>query len=318
MKNVKKFETSYVGYIIALANGQQWNIIGSEDLKGWVSKWATIMELQPYNSKRGTKLIVTCTNSMECSIEQLLCGVNQNFKIRLPKSGWKSYKVPYVKIWYNNTVKDIICGIQSELSINENIIGMWEALHPIYRDAHECGGLPLHAALVRWKEIGVTLAATGNTGKSTCCRRIPPPWYALCDDETLIVRNEKKQYLAHPFPTWSEYLFKRSERTWNVQQNLPLKAIFFLEQAEKDEVVPIGRGQAAILINQSVSQLYRQSLGNLIREGKRVLIRKLFDNACELAKAIPAYILRVSLTGKFWEEMEKVLSRLPENVSTGK
>jgi hypothetical protein len=33
----------------------------------------------------------------------------------------------------------------------------------------------------------------------------------------------------------------------------------------------------------------------------------LFNNACELAKAVPAYILRVSLEGRFWEEMEKVI-----------
>jgi hypothetical protein len=31
------------------------------------------------------------------------------------------------------------------------------------------------------------------------------------------------------------------------------------------------------------------------------------DNACAMAQAIPCYILRVSLTGKFWQEIEKVL-----------
>jgi hypothetical protein len=35
---------------------------------------------------------------------------------------------------------------------------------------------------------------------------------------------------------------------------------------------------------------------------------KLFENATELAKAVPAFRLQVSLEGRFWEEMEKVLN----------
>jgi hypothetical protein len=34
---------------------------------------------------------------------------------------------------------------------------------------------------------------------------------------------------------------------------------------------------------------------------------KLFDNACELARKIPAYRLRITKSGRFWEEIEKVL-----------
>ena len=38
----------------------------------------------------------------------------------------------------------------------------------------------------------------------------------------------------------------------------------------------------------------------------------IFGNACELAKHIPCYILRVHITGKFWQKIEKVLAGNPK------
>jgi len=37
-----------------------------------------------------------------------------------------------------------------------------------------------------------------------------------------------------------------------------------------------------------------------------MLKEKVFDNACKLARGIPAFKLRVSLDGKFWKEMERI------------
>ena len=155
-------------------------------------------------------------------------------------------------------------------------------------------------------------------GKSTCCRRLPPPWQILCDDETLIVRDDQKRYLVHPFPTWSNLFRQVSEQTWNVQQHLPLSAIFFLDQSKHNEVVPLGGGEAAILINQSVKQICSLIYSSFSSKGERKVRRRLFDNACELAKTIPVFTLRVSLTGQFWKEIEKVLSELPVVTTTNK
>lgn len=47
--------------------------------------------------------------------------------------------------------------------------------------------------------------------------------------------------------------------------------------------------------------------GNLNLKEEKVIRKKLFDNACQLAKAVPVFSLRVSLNGRFWENMEKVL-----------
>lgn len=135
----------------------------------------------------------------------------------------------------------------------------------------------------------------------------PPPWKALCDDLTLIVMDTPMQYPAHPFPTWSGYLWKLSETTWDIQRHIPLSTIFFLEQGTTDEVIPIGRGQASALLTESATQVCYPIWRYLVREEERTLREKIFDNACELAKTIPAFRLRVSMNGRFWEEMERAL-----------
>jgi SynChlorMet cassette protein ScmC len=100
---------------------------------------------------------------------------------------------------------------------------------------------------------------------------------------------------------------KRSKRTWNVQRCIPLSAIFFLEQAENDEVVAMGNGEAAVSISNSIKQVLLRTQYYMDREEVKSSRLKLFDNACELARKIPAYRLRITKSGRFWEEIEKVL-----------
>ena len=181
------------------------------------------------------------------------------------------------------------------------------ALYPILERVQDSGGLALHAAVVERQGIGILLAASANTGKSTCCSRLSSPWRPLCDDEALVVQDDKKQYQVHPLPTWSDYFMKRSEQTWNIESHVPLAAIFFLEQAEIDDVVPMGRGQAAVYIAQSAMQVSEPNLSNVDRAEVRAFRKKLFDNSCDLARVIPAFKLQVSLNGRFWEKIEQVV-----------
>jgi SynChlorMet cassette protein ScmC len=155
---------------------------------------------------------------------------------------------------------------------------------------------------------GVLFSASGGTGKSTTCRRLPDYWKPLCDDETLVVLDSNKEYRAHPFPTWSDYLMKRAPNTWDVQYSVPVSAIFFLERADNDEVTHLSASEVSVLMMESASQvcvhnktLYRQ------QPDLAEFRKKLFNNACNLAMKIPAFRLRISLNGKFWEEVENVL-----------
>ncbi|MEE9604789.1 MAG: SynChlorMet cassette protein ScmC, partial [Candidatus Scalindua sp.] len=200
--------------------------------------------------------------------------------------------------------------IDNDGSYDLEIVNMLNSLHPIYQRVQDGGGLPLHAALLELDEKGILLAAPGDTGKSTSCRRLPDYWNPLCDDEALVVFDHENRYRAHPFPTWSEYLWKSSDKTWNVQHSVPLHAIFFLEQAESNEVFPLGEGKAAVSINQSATEVSRRLRRKLDDQTKRPLAKLQFDNACNMAKSIPSFTLRASLHGRFWEEMEKTLATL--------
>jgi hypothetical protein len=45
----------------------------------------------------------------------------------------------------------------------------------------------------------------------------------------------------------------------------------------------------------------------LFKEEVRALYLERFNNLCALARAIPAHVLHISLTGAFWQEIERAL-----------
>ena len=292
-------------YCLELADSQGWHIIATKEASLWVEKLASIMGLKTGKANKYRKLIIIRRNG--CLDGDMMANIREDLKLPLPINGWISHDLRVIRFMYHSNVQDIIYMIGEEEGWEIELIRMEQALLPIYQRTIDYGGLPLHAALVEKDGRGVLLGGSGGAGKSTCCSRIPPPWHVLCDDETLIVKDSQKLYVAHPFPTWSDYLWRRSERTWNVERSVPLIAIFFLEQSERDEVVPIGQGQAAIMINQLAFQVSQQNWKTTNQEEGRSLKIRLFNNASELARSVPSFILRVSLTGQFWKEIEKVL-----------
>lgn len=289
-----------------LANGHGWYITATEEARTWVERLANIMKLETCEVSEYPKLIFVREKSFKNHAEETLLSIKQ-----LSMKGWELHDLRLIRVWIHHDIPDVICEIGYEKDYNHdydfNVVKMLLSLYPIYQRELNSGGLPFHAGLIERKDKGALLAAPGGTGKSTCCRRIPLPWNPLCDDEALIVFDGMGQYIVHPFPTWSELIQKRSESTWDVQRHVPLSAIFFLEQAKNDEVISIGQGQAAILINKMANQVCYRNWKNLGLEKQALFKKELFNNSCELAKKIPAFILRVSLSGQFWEEIESVL-----------
>ena len=295
------------GYCMRLANGQGWQITATEEVGSWVEKLTRIMELKECDSDGYPKLVFVHNENVEERNREPVCYLHPRIKDGLPTNGWQPQDFVWLQIWTHPEIRDVICEMKPQGEKEEDILAMRMALQPIYQRIQDSGGLPLHAALLEWNGFGILLAASGSIGKSTCCRRLRGPWRALCDDEALVVRDNKEGYLVHPFPTWSDYYLNRSEQTWNIQRSLPLSAIFLLEQAEADEVVPIGQGQAAALVYVSATQVCARNWMTISHEQLTIARKRLFENVCDLAKEIPAYKLKVSLEGDFWGEMEKVL-----------
>jgi len=114
-------------------------------------------------------------------------------------------------------------------------------------------------------------------------------------------------YWAHPWPTWSRFLWGGSGGTWDVQHAVPLKGVFFLSRAAEDHVESLGPGHALSLLVECAQQASQLMVRGLGKEATRALHLERFDNLCALARVVPAHLLHISLTGAFWEEIEQTL-----------
>ncbi|MBN2357884.1 MAG: SynChlorMet cassette protein ScmC [Deltaproteobacteria bacterium] len=171
-------------------------------------------------------------------------------------------------------------------------------------------GLLVHAALAERAGRGVILAGPGGSGKSTASGRLPVPWRSLSDDQALVVRDRGGRCWAHPWPTWSRFLWGGPGGTWDVERAVPLQAIFFLDRAPADGVRRIGQGEAACLAIAVVEQAAMNHL--LVDSGldpKRLRLQR-FALIDALVKQVPCYVLQASLTGSFWSLLDAVLDGL--------
>lgn len=278
---------------IRLASDEIWQLISTFEAREWLDKLCTIMGLDEFSELEGHKIIFFKNVSDKSNITKFL---NLN-KVHLLNTG-------PLRLYKCQNASHFICEISNTYSPEVELLKMAQSILPLYMSVLHQGGLPLHGALLERNGIGIAIAAPGGTGKSTCASRIPKPWQALCDDEQLIVRDKKGIYHAHPFPTWSRCNQEPME-IWNVQTHVPISAIFFLKKSKKDEVNLLSSSLSAVLIYKLSLPVFNRILGS-IDESESTLIKKLiFENACDIAKDIPSFILEASLEGKFWEVIER-------------
>jgi SynChlorMet cassette protein ScmC len=159
----------------------------------------------------------------------------------------------------------------------------------------------------------VLLVGRSGVGKSTACRRLPPRWNVLGDDLALAVRRPGGGFAVHPLPTWSAVGEASGEKTWDIQRGVCLSAVFFLTQAAEDEILPAGRAMATVMLADAAMGIFET-----VRVQDRSLEKKLlggnaFANAASMARSVPTYILRLSLTGRFWERIEEILEKQADN-----
>lgn len=173
--------------------------------------------------------------------------------------------------------------------------------------AQDSGGVLLHGALAEKDGKGVLLAGRGEAGKTTASGRLTLPWRSLCDDTALVVRDGEGSYRAHPWPTWSTFMFGGQGGSWDIQRSVPLKGIFLLEQAPEERAEPTGQGEAVCLLSECAEQVTLPVLHSMTPGEARGFRVQRFDNISDLTRAVPVFTLRLSLTGRFWKEIERVL-----------
>lgn len=202
----------------------------------------------------------------------------------------------------------VICTLALHNHWGNRYVNLLHLSQVLARAAQAHGGLLIHGALAERDGIGVILAAPGGTGKTTASSRLPDPWRSLCDDTTLVTRDRHDNYLAHPWPTWSRFIDGGPDGAWDVQKAVPLKGIFFLNQAPEDRAEPVGAGQAVSLLIESAKQASMINAPHQHKEEVRAQHLEQFTNLCALASNVPAHVLYISLTGAFWQEIDQALS----------
>ena len=285
-------------YELRIDNGTRWVLQAAAGAEDWLVRFASIMGLPPNSGSADTVTLMRAAGTRPCPRETDL----------LDHEGavWDFRRVPGAVLDHSTAGRRILCLLPPARNEGVDLESMRHVLLPLYLEALRMGGFPVHAALVERNGRGVLLAGRGGIGKSTCCRRLPLPWSVLADDLALVIRDGIGNYRAHALPTWST-LRAGVGGAWNVRRSVLLEAIFFLEQWETDEATPAGRGEAAVACRRSAMEVF-WSVGpfKLVGEEPDIATQS-FENAADFSLAVPAYRLRVSLTGRFWERIEEVL-----------
>jgi len=294
------------GYRLLLNNGSGWWITSDEESASILQKAVEIMTLKE-SPPDGLPRLMFSRNIEAVQGSNEGNNTHSDLDILTASDEWSVFDFDYIHVWHHGDDPNVMCEVIDKPGGLDDYLVIWYLIHVIYDQSLSLGALPCHAGLAEYKGKGILLAAPGGVGKSTACSRLPDGWKSLCDDEALVVLDKNGTYRVHPFPTWSDYLFQRAQNTWDVQYSIPLSGIFFLEQSESDEVIPIASNQATLYISRSANEVFKRSRMCMNHEERMEQVIQVFNNACELAKAIPAFRLRVSLNGRFWEEIEKVL-----------
>ncbi|GEM_PF-4854555 len=199
------------------------------------------------------------------------------------------------------------------------------------------GGGLIHAALGELDGKGFLMAAPGGTGKSTASGRLPSPFISHCDDTTLVVKDKEGNFWAHPYPTWSRFYWGGEGGSWKFDDVVPLGSIFYLSQSETDTISFLTPGEKVSCCVAAFEQASRMLARNEINKDKintkrpeeekpirkpkdwfaigndpdqmdsRKIRMHWFENAIFMSKQLPCNRLNLSLTGNFYELIEKSL-----------
>lgn len=281
---------------LALADGSVWGIVPGDVMAAAIcSRLAEAMQLCPYHAP-AYRLCVLTDNS----------GVYSDTAFAGRESQLQRH-VPWTFLLSDDD--HIVTCIVPPAQNNDILMNQLLQLSlVVVRQAQVRGGFLLHGALAERDGWGMILAGPGRVGKTTASRRLTSPWRSLCDDATLVVRDERGAYWAHPWPTWSSFMSDAPGGTWDVEHAVQLKAIFFLEQAQQDRVEPVATGQSVCLLVELAEHTSWFMSHGQGKDVARTIHLQRFENICTLAQALPCYRLHLSLDGAFWKEIEKIIT----------
>lgn len=300
-------------YYLTLADSFTVRFSGSPDTEKWLERFAAILGLDRADRESLGNIRFFRASLDKCMLKTLSACRGPSSAPALPTHSWQTTNFGLMRIWRHPDIDDLCCELESpEADRTLSLMTMAASLHAVYHLIRSRGGFPMHAALIERDGMGVLLMGRSGVGKSTCCNRLPASWHALGDDQALVLPIQAGAYMAHPLPTWSKLIFQGSAMTWNVQSPVPIAAVMALDQAEQDEIFPMAQSRAALRIAHSASHVSLLGLAEP-REHAASIRTVIFENAVQLAKSVPAFVLNCSPHGRFWQKMEETLGMTPSD-----
>jgi len=270
-------------YTLSLS-GHNYNLIAGKKNEFWLNEIARIMQLQFKPVKNSFKLLYF----RNPQIFKFFHGAKKEFE----SLGLK---------YFSTSTNAMLIDLGKEADKRNEYLKFKHSFYPLFEKVILSGGFPVHGGLI---DNGCILAGNSGSGKSTCCRR--SPWSALCDDTSLIIKT-KSGYLAHPWPSWGDYIQRNMNTTFPVEKSIPLKALFIVQKEKINKAIPLKISESVLQIYNFALQRIHVEINQIDKRRALKIKTQLFKNIWKLLEIIPAFTLKATLQGKFWKEMEGVL-----------
>ncbi|MEA3455131.1 MAG: hypothetical protein U9R26_01365 [Campylobacterota bacterium] len=169
-----------------------------------------------------------------------------------------------------------------------------------------CGGLLLHGIMLKYNNKAIILAGESGRGKTTAAARVPSTsWEKISDDLTLVVRDKKGQYFAHPWPGTKAYTY--FDISYESTKGTPIGGVFYLMQDKEVLIKPLKTLEAFAFTQEAADQA--MSLPDPSIDPKRVgeVRKNRLSNITQFISKIHCHVLHLDKTKPFWKEIEALI-----------
>jgi SynChlorMet cassette protein ScmC len=239
---------------LSLADESRWAVEGGDQQGSTVAlRLKEIMRMQSYISS-AHRLIILVNNQSGKAGDGIPIVRNTGCSALLSNTGFETIRLATDEIMNNQRLT--VIEVDSPVDTSDSLAYyLWQVSMVVAHQVQINGGFLIHGALAEWNGHGIVMAGPSAGGKTTASKRLFPPWRSLSDDCTLVVRDKQGVYFAHPWPTWSSFMFGGQGGAWDVQYAVPLKGVFFLKQVLEDKVEQINKARAVCMLVESVEQV---------------------------------------------------------------
>lgn len=248
-------------------------------------------------------------------LKEVIKFAKRKYNLDMPCEDWTSYSDKVGVFWEHKSSGRWLIPVNLRDSFfdqsreyKEKLWPTFFICFPTFMLAQLNGGLLLHGGLVSFQGKALTILASGGTGKTTTCNRLPSSWEVHADDQFLAFQTKNGSIVAHGFPSWSTWYEGMKIPRYQPERAVSLKAILYLEQALEDQIIPLPLSLSAVRLFSSAIQMNKSLLRFCSGKQKAQYARLITFRVETFVSTLKCYRLMLSLTGAFWGELECLLN----------